>query len=275
MTWLSTRTVPVFVTAALWLHPVLAHAFAFNAPRGDTVFEDQTSGTPVIWEALPVTMSLNLGSPGRTLLNGTTSWDDNAEASLAVWNMVLQPVQDPFFTFNTTTHDPCDEEDGFNTVDFVPDICGDDFGDAIATTRLVFSQDANGRWFIVNADVLLDSTRAWDAYSGPLQPAGREALFDLRRVTLHEFGHVVGLGHPDAAGQTVDAVMDSHSVLESLTQDDIDGALFLYSHSSAANNGGGGGCTINPRAGFDPMLAGITGLILVFLGWRYARKRSS
>ena len=47
---------------------------------------------------------------------------------------------------------------------------------------------------------------------------------------LHELGHVLGLEHPDDAGQTVVAVMNSYlSDVDTLMQDDRDGAVFLYS----------------------------------------------
>jgi hypothetical protein len=44
---------------------------------------------------------------------------------------------------------------------------------------------------------------------------------------------------------------------------------------TAPNVGGnGGGCTINPGAGFDPMIIGITGFLLVYVVWQRLRKRS-
>ena len=45
---------------------------------------------------------------------------------------------------------------------------------------------------------------------------------------LHEFGHVVGLGHPDEAGQYVDAVMNSVPWFTELQQDDIAGVRAIY-----------------------------------------------
>src|SRR5262245_33737433 len=127
MIWLSARVLPILVAAALWLNPVFAHAFAFT-PSGSST--PSGSGTPVIWEARGVIMSLNLGSPGSTLINGTTSWDRNAEVALAVWNAVLRPVRDNFFTSNTIPHSRCNSIDRFNTIAFGQDKCGDGFGDA-------------------------------------------------------------------------------------------------------------------------------------------------
>ena len=45
-------------------------------------------------------------------------------------------------------------------------------------------------------------------------------------MALHEFGHVLGLDHPDQFGQNVAAIMNSTiSNTDSLQQDDINGAL--------------------------------------------------
>lgn len=37
--------------------------------------------------------------------------------------------------------------------------------------------------------------------------------------------------------------------------------------------GGGGGCTVSPGASFDPILVGIMGLMLAYLGWQRPRRR--
>ena len=47
-------------------------------------------------------------------------------------------------------------------------------------------------------------------------------------MLLHEFGHIVGLGHPDEHGQNVTAIMNSQVVHSSLQPDDIAGILALY-----------------------------------------------
>ena len=50
----------------------------------------------------------------------------------------------------------------------------------------------------------------------------------IRRMLLHELGHAVGLGHPDEAGQRVEAVMNSRVVYDTLQPDDIAGIRALY-----------------------------------------------
>jgi len=57
----------------------------------------------VVWQTRvgALTMSLHLGRPGGTLLNGTTSWDTNTADALAIWNTVVPHC----FTLDTTGHD--------------------------------------------------------------------------------------------------------------------------------------------------------------------------
>jgi len=46
---------------------------------------------------------------------------------------------------------------------------------------------------------VFNNRRTWDSYRGAL----RSRSEDFRRVAIHEFGHVLGLDHPDEAGQRV------------------------------------------------------------------------
>ena len=80
------------------------------------------------------------------------------------------------------------------------------------------------------ADVILNRAFQYDSYRGPLKPGDPETrVYDIHRIFLHEFGHVLGLDHPDDHAQEVTAIMNSViSDLDSLATDDINGALYLY-----------------------------------------------
>ena len=80
---------------------------------------------------------------------------------------------------------------------------------------------------MVEADVIFNNAFHYDSYRGPLDPD----VEDFHRIALHEFGHVLGLDHPDQASppQNRAAIMNSTiSDLDSLQADDIAGAKSIY-----------------------------------------------
>jgi hypothetical protein len=115
------------------------------------------------------------------------------------------------------------------------------------------------------ADVIFNTAFSWNSYSGALRRSSSGGtLADLHRVALHEFGHVLGLNHPDQAGQSVAAIMNSSiSNTDSLQSDDVSGAAGLY---GGADSGGGGTSLTAPGApsGLTTSASGST----VSLSWR-------
>ena len=106
---------------------------------------------------------------------------------------------------------------------------GDPFGDAVAVTYYLYRGDT-----MVEADVLFDRGRNWNSYRGNTRSASGATLYDLRRVALHQFGHVLGLDHPDQNGQSVTAIMNSRvSNVDSLQTDDTNGARAIYGATAA------------------------------------------
>jgi hypothetical protein len=76
---------------------------------------------------------------------------------------------------------------------------------------------------------------SWDSYRGQQRYGNAGTVYDFHRVALHEFGHVLGLDHPDQGGQSVVAIMNSRiSNLDTLAADDITGAQSLYGANTAA-----------------------------------------
>ena len=127
------------------------------------------------------------------------------------------------FTFHTTSQsaDPCNHNDGRNTVSFVDSLCGMPYppGNLATTlTRVRISGE------IIEADVVFNSGRVWEVYAGPW----RSGVFEFSRVALHEFGHVLGLGHPDEYGQVVSAIMNGGPKIDRLQADDIAGIRAIY-----------------------------------------------
>ena len=188
----------------------------------------------------------------------TISWDENALNSANEWNAVGAAFQ---YTVQIVpggpTSNPCNVcgPQGYNPVLFATSVCGQGFGDIVAQTNNCWDQNNN----MINAPVFVNSGVPWSAYDGPLQPVN-----DIRRILLHEFGHVLGLGHPDQANppQNVAAIMNSvESDTYTLQPDDKAGILFLYPDTAPA--GAVSGCRLAPAAGSSVWLLALPALLLI------------
>jgi hypothetical protein len=71
------------------------------------------------------------------------------------------------------------------------------------------------------------------------------AVYDFHRIAIHEFGHTLGLNHPDEFGQSVVAIMNSRiSDTDGLQPDDIAGVNAIYPAVAPS-----AGVLENPQAG--------------------------
>lgn len=153
-------------------------------------------------------------------LNVGGSFDAAAREALATWSAVGSSFR---FSAASASDDPsCLGATGLNVVSWSDGSCSVSLGER--TLAITYSSsDETGR--TLKSDVIFNADWRWSVYSGPI----RSDAFDFRRVALHEFGHVLGLAHPDDHGQSVTALMNGviHDV-DTLQQDDINGALCTY-----------------------------------------------
>ncbi len=184
------------------------------------------------WSPGTVPMHLQLGPSAAPLSDGSASWGASAEAALLDWNRNLTAVQ---FTVTRDSTAPVTRRNGFNNVFFSSTVYGDTWDDRTLAVTLHVYDPRTQRY--AEADVVFNSNVRWDSYRGPLRNvggAGGEVLNDFRRVALHEFGHVLGLNHPDDVGQNVPAVMNARtSGTDALTADDIAGGRAIYDDPNA------------------------------------------
>ena len=172
-----------------------------------------------------VLMQLNLGSAGRVLQDGSTSWDEAVLPVAGMWNQMIQRAQVSAI-INPVV--PVTSGDRINAVVFSNSVFGQSFGSS--TLAVTYYTSAGGT--MIESDTLFNRAAHFDSYRGPLQfmpILHGPAIADIRRVFLHEMGHTLGLGHPDNGGQHVTAVMNSIvSSQEVLAADDIAGGQSLY-----------------------------------------------
>ncbi len=187
------------------------------------------------WPGPDIVMQLQLGTSSGPLLDGSASWGEAAEGALATWNAVILSAN---FRVVRDSTAPILYRNSFNNVYFDDNVDGDGFGGAIA---VMISRRLGSEF--TETDVIFNSNLDYNSYRGPLRRSSNGGtLYDIRRVALHEFGHALGLGHPDQAGQSVVAVMNSRvSDIDELQSDDIAGGQAIYGKKGSGGSSKGGG----------------------------------
>ena len=188
--------------------------------------------------AIPVPMTLSVGS----------GWNAVARDALTVWNHAGSN-----FRFRSTTsageRPSCrvTDVDNRNVVVWGADYCGGAWGEGTLAVAGTWYYTSTGQ--AIDSDVTFNSNFSWSSYRGNLR---REAV-DFGRVAIHEFGHVLGLAHPDDHGQSVRAIMNARvSDIDTIQADDIGGVRGIYGDDDddddddggGGGSGGGGRCTL-------------------------------
>lgn len=184
------------------------------------------------WLGGNITLHLQLGAPAQPLSDGSRSWNTVAASAANEWNQHLGRVR--FATIEAAPPTGSTFEDRTNNVFFSRDIYGLAFDDRTLAVTVPNTIRATA----IETDVLVNSAYTWDSYRGPLRagPTLATSTLDLRRVLLHEFGHALGLDHPDTAtpAQAVTAIMNSRtSNVETVQPDDSNGLRTLYFPNNA------------------------------------------
>jgi hypothetical protein len=178
------------------------------------------------WNSGSIAMQLQLGSSSGSLVDGSTSWNAPAENSFSIWNTQLNGVSFAPVRNSTAANT---SGNGINNVTFADDAYGDAFGAETLAITISWYRSSTNRYS--EGDVVFNRKYSWNSYRGNL----RSGTQDFQRVAIHEFGHVLGLGHPDQHGQSVTAIMNSRiSNLDTIQTDDINGVRAVYGTPAAA-----------------------------------------
>jgi len=207
---------PVFVAFALAM--ATANSHAFTREIYNTVAVEWNKNRTVL-----IHLSLPTGCGGcGPFIDGFATFNDSAEDALNLWNQHLVHMQ---FAVNKNSILPASAIDANTSVTMATTFYGQSFGSNTLAVTLVTPRTKE----LIEADVIFNAAYQWDSYRGKMDTAN--IGFDFHRVALHEFGHVLGLDHPDKANppQQVAAIMHSTiGMLDSLQQDDINGAHSIY-----------------------------------------------
>jgi predicted Zn-dependent protease len=204
---------------------VLGLAVTLSSPAYNT-YKDSSKIYVVVWDPGSIPVRIKLPAPSATLIDGSTSYATPVLAAMEMWNSQMGVVQLSGSVVAGTTYATGND---LNEIAMDSKADDEDFPErtlAVTLTYRVGNRKTEG-------DIVFNTAYNWNSYRGNL----RSNPEDIRRVALHELGHVLSLLHPDEAepAQSVAAIMNSTvGNLETLSSDDIAGAQYLYGAPGAS-----------------------------------------
>ncbi len=188
------------------------------------------------WPESTLQVQIQLGPSNIVLKDGSVSWDSVAENAFALWNEQMAGLKVSWTVAPPNT--PASSHDRITQVQFGSSVYGESFGSSVLAVTLVTHSGGQ----MLECDVIFNSRYHFDSYRGSLLTDP----FDLHRIAIHEFGHVLGLDHPDDAHQQVTAIMNSRtSDIDQLQSDDIAGIQAIYGKPAPAPPATGNGRLAN------------------------------
>jgi hypothetical protein len=188
-----------------------------------------------VWNVRGIFIMMNLtptqyrltNARGLPLSDGSPSYQRVYYNVAADWNYYLLNLQ--IYPLRGSNPTGGAFGNGLNNISFGGSLGGSKLDiDTLAVIDYYYNPSTN---VFVEADTVYNQNIRWNSYRGPLFWRS----MDIRRVMIHETGHMIGLNHPDAAGQQVNAIMNSIvSNTDDLTNDDVTGAQSLYGTRQAA-----------------------------------------
>ena len=146
------------------------------------------------WPDGNIPLLLQLDAPGRPALptgglaDRSANWNAAVGPAITAWNAHMSRSR---LTSTNSTSSTTGRSNGVNNVFFSSTIYGEAFGSRVLAVTLSSRSGVRGVR-ITESDVIFNTGVSWDAYRG-----GTRARVDIRRVAMHEFGHVIGLDHPE------------------------------------------------------------------------------
>ncbi len=200
------KRIPTFVLVAAIVAGFVAQTDAFV----------RLGGSPK-WTKATVSMGLRLGTTPVTLIDKAATWNKAAAPGITTWNAHMKNMK--FSAATTTAAIPGSFPNGKNNVFFSNRIFGSSFGGSTLAVCVYTLYIASKAMF--ETDIIFNTKWKWNSYRGAL----RSGIQDIRRVTIHEAGHALGLGHSGVSGAIMRPVVSSQ---DKLGADDIKGANAIY-----------------------------------------------